>query len=615
MAEAQRRGVAPLTGEQVPADLDHAEELLRAATAAVERAEDGHARARAARDDLVERSTRHAEELDALTAIAESLADLPAPAPAAAGPANAGTGGAGTGGAGADGAGTGGAGTGGAGADGAGAGRRVASALAGPATDDPARADGVAAAVAFAGDARQARESARRLRLAWREAAAGYGQAAGAVRTAADAVSAWAAQDRFDAVRTPARRQMLRAGREVVADGAAAWAQALAPRLRSLDDDLAHIGRNREAIVARLEGMVRAALGTLRAAGRLSRLPDRLGDWSGQDFLRITFAEPDDRALAEALGRVVDETAAAAVATRPRPGTAARGDAGRDAGPGLGTDAGRGSPAGSGAGTGDARGTRAAAAVRRDGMGLLLRGVRAALPRGVRVEILKPDAVLRTERVRVSELGDVFSGGQQLTAAIILYCTMAALRANDRGQLRAPHAGVLFLDNPIGRASAGYLLDLQLAVADRLGVQLVYTTGLFDTAALSAFPLIVRLRNDADLRAGRKYLRVEEHLRPGLTPPDPASSGAAITGVITATRLFARPRPPAPAAGAPDATAAPPAAGEGPTAGARPTDGEHPINGEPPIGEHPTDDEHPASGKRAAAGTGGATVDSGGSRR
>nr|WP_205446903.1 hypothetical protein [Candidatus Frankia alpina] len=59
--------------------------------------------------------------------------------------------------------------------------------------------------------------------------------------------------------------------------------------------------------------------------------------------------------------------------------------------------------------------------------------------------------------MRVSELGDVFSGGQQLTAAIILYCTMAALRANDRGQLRAPHAGVLFLDNPIGRASAGYL--------------------------------------------------------------------------------------------------------------------------------------------------------------
>ncbi|WP_438803347.1 hypothetical protein, partial [Frankia gtarii] len=506
IAEVQRRGVAPLTGEQVPTDLGHAEELLRAAAAAVEHAEDGHARARCARDDLVERSGRHTEELAAFTVIAENLADLPVAAQATVGPASAGAGSAEPGG-------------------------RVAAAPAEPRPDEPARADGPAVAVPFAGDARQAREGAHRLRLAWREAAAGYGQAAGAVRTAADAVTAWAAQDRFDAVRTPARRQMLRAGRETVADGAAAWAQALAPRLRSLDDDLAHIGRNREAIVARLEGMVRAALGTLRAAGRLSRLPDRLGDWSGQDFLRISFAEPDDRALAEDLGRVVDETAAAAVAAQPRPAAASRrgANAVRTADPGLGT--------------GDVRGTRAAA-VRRDGMGLLLRGVRAALHRGVRVEILKPDAVLRTERVRVSELGDVFSGGQQLTAAIILYCTMAALRANDRGQLRASHAGVLFLDNPIGRASAGYLLDLQLAVADRLGVQLIYTTGLFDTAALSAFPLIVRLRNDADLRAGRKYLRVEEHLRPGLTPADPASTGVAVTGVITATRLFARPRPP-----------------------------------------------------------------------
>ncbi|WP_261560109.1 hypothetical protein, partial [Frankia tisae] len=498
-AEVQQRGVAPLTGEQVPTDLGHAEELLRAAAAAVEHAEDGHARARCARDDLVERSARHTEELAAFTVIAENLADLPVAAQATVGPTSAGAGSAETGGRAA-----------------------AAAALAEPRPGEPARADGPAVAVPFTGDARQAREGAHRLRLAWREAAAGYGQAAGAVRTAADAVTAWAAQDRFDAVRTPARRQMLRAGRETVADGAAAWAQALAPRLRSLDDDLAHIGRNREAIVARLEGMVRAALGTLRAAGRLSRLPDRLGDWSGQDFLRISFAEPDDRALAEDLGRVVDETAAAAVAAQPRPPAASRrgANAARAADPGLGT--------------GDVRGARAAA-VRRDGMGLLLRGVRAALHRGVRVEILKPDAVLRTERVRVSELGDVFSGGQQLTAAIILYCTMAALRANDRGQLRAPHAGVLFLDNPIGRASAGYLLDLQLAVADRLGVQLVYTTGLFDTAALSAFPLIVRLRNDADLRAGRKYLRVEEHLRPGLTPSDPVSAGVAVTGVITAT--------------------------------------------------------------------------------
>jgi hypothetical protein len=151
------------------------------------------------------------------------------------------------------------------------------------------------------------------------------------------------------------------------------------------------------------------------------------------------------------------------------------------------------------------------------------------------VEILKPDSVLRDERVRVAEIGDVFSGGQLLTAAIILYCTMAWLRAGERGQTQRPHAGVLFLDNPIGRASAGYLLELQMNVAKKLGVQLVYTTGLFDLNALSVFPLIIRLRNDADLRAGMKYLRVDDRIRSQL--PDSPSDDS---GVLTASRLFAR---------------------------------------------------------------------------
>jgi len=231
-----------------------------------------------------------------------------------------------------------------------------------------------------------------------------------------------------------------------------------------------------------------------RTQQRLSELPDGLSDWSGQQFLRIRFDEVDDSVLLHELGEVVDRTAHE------------RGGSGRE---------------------------------RRDGMSLLLRGVRAAMPKGVRVEMLKPDAVLRTERLRVSEIRDVFSGGQQLTAAIILYCTMAALRAHQRGQGRRQHAGVLFLDNPIGRASAGYLLELQFGVARALGVQLIYTTGLFDAGALSAFPLVIRLRNDADLRAGRKYLSVDDRVARALAEL-PASDG---TGRVAATRLFQRPDP------------------------------------------------------------------------
>lgn len=99
-------------------------------------------------------------------------------------------------------------------------------------------------------------------------------------------------------------------------------------------------------------------------------------------------------------------------------------------------------------------------------------------------------------------------------------------------------AGTLFLDNPIGRANATYLLELQRAVSDALGVQLLYTTGLFDTTALAEFPLVIRLRNDADLRAGLKYISVEEHLRPGLPQQDP--EGETVHGEITATRMFKR---------------------------------------------------------------------------
>ncbi|MFI6157988.1 hypothetical protein ACIBCA_35490 [Kitasatospora sp. NPDC051170] len=343
-------------------------------------------------------------------------------------------------------------------------------------------------------DARTAATDARR---ALRTAAGELSSAELAVRDASDALVRHANAARFEAVRTPARQQIRELPASALPEHAANWAAAFAPRLRVLTDELTQLERNRGSIVDRLRGLVESSLTTLRAAQRLSRLPEGLGEWSGQEFLRIRFEDPDHATLVERLGEVIDEATRAAV--------------------------------------------RKNSDLRRDGMSLLLRGVAAAIgPKGVGVEILKPDAVLRAERVSVGQMSDVFSGGQLLTAAIALYCTMAALRANDRGQSQLRHAGTLFLDNPIGRANATYLLELQRAVADALGVQLIYTTGLFDTTALAEFPLVIRLRNDADLRAGLKYISVEEHLRPGLpAPQDP--DGPAVHGEITATRMFKRP--------------------------------------------------------------------------
>ncbi|MEU8653411.1 hypothetical protein [Streptomyces sp. NPDC048737] len=352
----------------------------------------------------------------------------------------------------------------------------------------------------YPGTLEEARQSAAEARRSLRGCAADLSAAEAAVREASDILVRHANSTRYEQVRTPARQQIRELPAAALPEHAQKWADAFAPRLRVLTDELEQLERNRDSIVDRLRGLVESALATLRSAQRLSRLPEGLGEWSGQEFLRIRFEEPDQATLTERLGEVVDEATRAAVKKNSD--------------------------------------------LRRDGMSLLLRGVGAALePKGVAVEILKPDAVLRAERVPVGQMGDVFSGGQLLTAAIALYCTMAALRSNDRGRDKHRHAGTLFLDNPIGRANATYLLELQRAVSDALGVQLLYTTGLFDTTALAEFPLVIRLRNDADLRAGLKYISVEEHLRPGLPQ---ASSGEVGHSEITATRMFKRPAPTTP---------------------------------------------------------------------
>ncbi|MFG2645239.1 hypothetical protein ACGFYP_30210 [Streptomyces sp. NPDC048370] len=347
----------------------------------------------------------------------------------------------------------------------------------------------------YPGTLEEARQTAAEARRSLRGCAADLSGADAAVREASDILVRHANSTRYEQVRTPARQQIRELPAAALPEHAAKWAEAFAPRLRVLTDELEQLERNRDSIVDRLRGLVESALTTLRSAQRLSRLPEGLGEWSGQEFLRIRFEEPDQATLTERLGEVIDEATRSAV--------------------------------------------RKNSDLRRDGMSLLLRGVQAALePRGIAVEILKPDAVLRAERVPVGQMGDVFSGGQLLTAAIALYCTMAALRSNDRGRDKHRHAGTLFLDNPIGRANATYLLELQRAVSDALGVQLLYTTGLFDTTALAEFPLVIRLRNDADLRAGLKYISVEEHLRPGL--PQPTVEDGAVHGEITATRMFRR---------------------------------------------------------------------------
>ncbi|MDZ5662357.1 hypothetical protein SFC79_11330 [Nocardioides sp. S-58] len=326
---------------------------------------------------------------------------------------------------------------------------------------------------------------------------------------------AYANLSRYESLATQARRSILESGPDRLAARAEDWSAALQARLSTLTADLENANRHRKNIVDRLGALVEQAVKTLRRAARLSRLPDDLDEWGGRPFLRIAFSEPDRTAISVRVGEVVDRVAGEYAAR-------AVGGKARNA--------------------------------RRDGLALLLDAIHASVPKGFTVDVLKPDSVLRDERVSIEEMSDVFSGGQELTAAIVLYCTLAALSANERGQMRSRHSGVLFLDNPIGRANASYLIDLQKSVARSLGVQLVYTTGISDDRVLAAFPLWVRLRNDADLRAGLKHIQVAEVVRRQLPAPysvdefsnstDGGPGGAedqSAPGTVTATRVHRRP--------------------------------------------------------------------------
>jgi hypothetical protein len=122
------------------------------------------------------------------------------------------------------------------------------------------------------------------------------------------------------------------------------------------------------------------------------------------------------------------------------------------------------------------------------------------------VRILKPNAGEPGTPQPVSALA-TFSGGQRATVAILLYATLARLRASElRRRGREAGVGVLMLDNPLGKASAGFLVDQQLLVAQANGIQLVYATGVGDFDALDRFPVRVRLRNRGVV--GRNLRRV-----------------------------------------------------------------------------------------------------------
>lgn len=127
------------------------------------------------------------------------------------------------------------------------------------------------------------------------------------------------------------------------------------------------------------------------------------------------------------------------------------------------------------------------------------------------VSLLKPRIDGDVTYCAPDRVAKEYSGGQELTLAVMLYCALASVRSADRtGSDRPP--GLLLLDNPFGAASNERLIEMWQKLAEASDVQLLCFTALSEPSILNAFngPGTVRhtMRNDREQRNGHQHVRV-----------------------------------------------------------------------------------------------------------
>jgi hypothetical protein len=262
---------------------------------------------------------------------------------------------------------------------------------------------------------------------------------------------------------------------------AATLARRVAADTKAAHDDLARLDLNRRILRDGLVATCREQRRLLREVGRASELPSGLGELSSQAAIKIRFDEaPDDVAAGRLDDRI--ESWAGELVTNPKR-----------------------------ASDSNVRTRWLADAVRDTVVDRTRAGAWS-------IEILKPRIDGRIAYCPPNRIKDEFSGGQVLTLAVLVYCALSRVRAAHRlGGARPP--GTLLLDNPFGSASAEPLIQMQHRLAAYSGIQLVCATGLNDAGVEAAFTgtgsVIVKLRNDGDLRRNLNYLRVRQQIVDG----------------------------------------------------------------------------------------------------
>jgi hypothetical protein len=284
----------------------------------------------------------------------------------------------------------------------------------------------------------------------------------------ADTLGHWASDDRFvhlaedehgHAVRR--LREMLRDKNSIkrVADNADTLVDDLRLRATQIAQQLKQIEETKSNIGSKMTDLVVDALAVLRRASALSELPEGIGNWDHHRFLDVA---PRNNPTREQITLRISELIDTMVNGR---------------------------------------------AVENDAAELLWRATDAAVPEGFKATVLKPTPEQSTARTPVADMRK-WSGGENLTASLVLFCVMARLRAEKRTDDRTASAGgVLPLDNPVGKANYLPFLELQRKVARANGVQLVYWTGIGDLGAVTTFPRIAAMhKRPSNNRSGRAYV-------------------------------------------------------------------------------------------------------------
>lgn len=307
---------------------------------------------------------------------------------------------------------------------------------------------------------------------------------------AAAEVGLFARQDRWTELGGDLPRRLRNDPPDVLARAAEdllAQTRLLADRLR---DDIDTLDTHRQLLVTSLGDAVSEARRSLQRARTKSTLPDGLGAWSGQPFLKIRLSVPADRAELDArLRRFTNDLLEQA------------------------NVAGTGMPSGA---------------------PLIRAALLACTEKSVTVEVLKPNKAQQLRYEHITEMATL-SGGMRATAAIAMFCTLARVRATN--QTGRAGVGTLVLDNPIGDANAPYLVTLQRLMACMSDVQLLYTTGVNDMDALRQFPVLARLTNEAAKRSHLAYVVADEAFLKRLAPADGDHA------VVTGSRLVRRQTP------------------------------------------------------------------------